>query len=123
MRRVRQLAVFSGSPNVLPYLSPGSPNVLPYLSPDKRVGLGILHRMVTLWHNETPVVLHYMKDQVDIMRLATEYWATETKIYQPSEVARVILASYVVDLVGLVNYMGANLEWEEDASDKVTADI
>ena len=100
-----------------------SNNVRPHLTCNHRVALGILRSTCSMWGDDTPVVMQFQKEQIDIMRLATEYWANEDKLCEPSEVCHVVSASYKVDLIGMVEYMRVNGDYTEERSKQVHEDI
>ena len=100
-----------------------SVKVLLYITPNHQIGLGVLRGISTTWRDNTPVVLQFQQDQIDIMRLATEYWANDKSFCKPSDVCRVVSLCYDVDLAGLVNYMSVNANYTNEMSDEVTENV
>jgi hypothetical protein len=100
-----------------------SDNLSPMLTGNHAIGIGLLRQMSSLWRDNTAVVLQFQKQEIDIMRLATEYWANEDKLCTPSAITTVLSVTMVVDLEGFLVYMSENTDYDSERSKEVTEKV
>ena len=101
-----------------------SRRVEPHMGFDQEVAMQMLRGMMTLWTSATPVMMHFQRTQVEIMRFVAEGWNQDkVSVPQAPDVCHVVTVTCEVDLAGLVAYMARRANWRDTKDSEVVATL
>ena len=67
--------------------------------------MSMLQKMTSVWTPETRVIVCVHPEQLEMQRLSAEYWINSNKFCQASSEFRIVSATFLIDLVGLGDYI------------------